>query len=93
MIFLTQLIYLLNDAALSGSIRNLLEQNNQVIGQISSNISSMKVSISSNFSKHLNIYNYIGVSFYRFALIYSTNNFLSEEKKKRKEKGLTFYFF
>lgn len=38
-------------AALSGSIRQLIEQNNQVLGQISANISSMKVSNSTSFSK------------------------------------------
>ncbi|XP_076885286.1 uncharacterized protein LOC143534754 [Bidens hawaiensis] len=35
--------------ALSGSIRNLLEQNNQVLGQISANMSLMKASAFSKF--------------------------------------------
>ncbi|CAH1416649.1 unnamed protein product [Lactuca virosa] len=39
--------------ALSGSIRNLLEQNNQVIGQISANISSMKLQDNIDLFNHM----------------------------------------
>nr|GFA27007.1 homeodomain-like protein [Tanacetum cinerariifolium] len=67
--------------ALNGSIRHLLEQNNQVLGQISANISSMKLQenfdlfshMKNNINAILNEYGKCSLAYYLKSIFFAAN--------------------